>query len=78
MNKVTIQLGLAFICMLLLVGLYTIHVAYGEEHKVNISWKEQQLQEKFNNVNATDYTSFEEQMAKVQQTRDYLKYWGWR
>jgi len=78
MNKVTMQLGLAFICMILLVGSYIMYEAYGEEHEANISWKEQQLQEKFNNVNASDYTSFEKQMAKVQQTRDYLKYWGWR
>lgn len=78
MNQAIILLGIAFVCMLLLVGAYIVDRAYGEEHQINISWKEQQLQEKFNNINMSDYTSFDEQMEKVKRTQDYLKYWGWR
>ncbi len=71
------------ICLLVifaaaLVFLSTWMVAWGEQHQDNIAWKYQQLQEKFNNINMSDYTSHEEQMAKVQRTLDYLKDWGWR
>ena len=52
--------------------------AYAESHEDNIAWKHAQLQEKFNNINMSDYTSDEKQMAKVQRTLDYLKDWGWR
>jgi len=75
-DKITIYLAIAFICMLLVAGSYIVYEAYGEKHQDNITWKHQQLQEKFNNINITDYTSYSEQMEKIQRTLDYLKLWG--
>lgn len=72
---ISICLGVIFIAILVFITTWS--QAWGEEHEINISWKEQQLQEKFNNVNASGYTSYEKQIEKVQQTRDYLEYWGW-
>lgn len=72
---ISICLGVIFIAILVFITTWS--QAWGEEHEINISWKEQQLQEKFNNVNASDYTSYEKQIEKVQRTQDYLRYWGW-
>lgn len=72
---ISICLGVIFIAILVFITTWS--QAWGEEHEINISWKEQQLQEKFNNVNASDYTSYEKQIEKVQRTQDYLEYWGW-
>jgi len=63
------------LCAMAGIGLST---AWGDSHADNIAWKKAQLQEKFNNINMSDYTSDEKQMAKVQRTLDYLKDWGWR
>lgn len=71
----SICLGVVFIAILVFITTWS--QVWGEEHEINISWKEQQLQEKFNNVNASDYTSYEKQIEKVQRTQDYLQYWGW-
>jgi len=71
----SICLGIVFIAILVFITTWS--QVWGEEHEINISWKEQQLQEKFNNVNASDYTSYEKQIEKVQRTQDYLQYWGW-
>jgi len=69
--------ALAFISILVLT-LFIIGSAWAESHQDNITWKEQQLQEKFNNINMSDYTSYEKQMEKIKRTQDYLKAWGWR
>lgn len=71
----SICLGVVFIAILVFIATWS--QVWGEEHEINISWKKQQLQEKFNNVNASDYTSYEKQIEKVQRTQDYLEYWGW-
>ncbi len=65
------------IFILAFVGGWLI-AAWGDSYEDNIAWKEAQLQEKFNNINMSDYTSHGEQMEKVQRTLDYLKDWGWR
>ncbi len=72
-NRITICFIILFIPILALIG-----SAWADTHEDNIAWKEAQMQEKFNNINMSDYTNDEEQMAKVQRTIDYLKYWGWR
>ena len=70
-GDISICLVIVFVALLVFIGVWM--QAWGE-----ISWKEQQLQEKFNNINMSDYTSYEKQMEKVKRTQDYLKYWGWR
>ena len=74
-DGLSIPLVIVFAALLVFVGVWI--QAWAEEHQINTSWKEQQLQEKFNNINMSDYTSYTEQMEKVQRTIDYLKYWGW-
>jgi len=75
-SKTEIAIAVTFISIAVFAGIWTN--VYGEEHSLNISWKQQQLQEKFDNINPDDYVTYEEQWEKVQQTIEYLKAWGWR
>jgi len=75
-NNIGYILLIVFAAILVFWSIWVMQV-WGEEHELNMTWKEQQLQEKFDNINISDYTSYDKQMEKVQRTIDYLKYWGW-